>query len=357
MVEALPHLLPGGRALLADDSGEEVLEGARELGLEVMRWRRLDAVHPGGVEPGVAWPEAAGEPLDAALIRLPRARAAFDFALAGCMARLRPGASVLVYGAKDEGIASTPRRMTPWLEDVRTEANARRCRVLVGRVPGAGSDRSAGPASAGEPAPAPVAGANPAPAPASVSRPPAELEDWREERPVDLGWGEIPWVSYPGTFARGGVDAGTRLLLEHLPDLEPGQRVLDFAAGTGVIAAAVRHAEAGVELTLVEPDAPARLAATANVSSAEFASVGSWDEKGRWDRILSNPPYHVGKEETVEIIEDLIRRAPAALAPGGELRIVVQRRLPVEVMLLEEFEEVEVVADRGPHRVWKAARP
>lgn len=174
---------------------------------------------------------------------------------------------------------------------------------------------------------------------------------------MDLGWGEIPWVSYPGTFARGGVDAGTRLLLDHLPDVQAGQRVLDFAAGTGVLAAAVVHAAPGTAVTLVEPDAPARLAATANVPAAAFASVGSWYSGGPWERIVSNPPYHVGKEETLEIIEDLIRRAPGALAPGGELRIVVQRRLPVEVMLLEAFEEVEVVADRGPHRVWRAARP
>lgn len=327
MVEALPHLVPGGRVLLVDDSGEEAVTGTRELGLDVVRWRRTDAAHPGGVEVGTAWPDPSGDPLDAALIRLPRARAAFDFALAGSLTRLRPGARVLVYGARDEGIASTPRRMTPWLDDVRTETTARRCRVLVGRVPD----------------------------PAATS-PPSELEAWREEREVDLGWGPIPWVSYPGTFARGGVDAGTRLLVEHLPEVEPGQRVLDFAAGTGVLAAAVVHGQPEARITLVEPDAPARLAATANVPSADFAPVGSWDTAGPWDRIVSNPPYHVGKEETVEVIEDLVRRAPAALAPRGELRIVVQRRLPVEVMLLEAFEEVEVLADRGPHRVWRAAR-
>lgn len=349
MLDALPHLVPEGRVLLADDSGEDAFTGAREQGLEVVRWRRTDAVHPGGVEPGTPWPDPSEQPLDAALIRLPRARASFDFALAGCLSRLRPGAPVVVYGARDEGIASTPKRMKPWLEEVRTESTARRCRVLVGRVPGKGG----GPASAEltEPTPpAPAADRGPA-------RPPAELEAWREEGTVNLGWGEIPWVRYPGTFARGGVDAGTRLLVEHLPPFEAGQRVLDFAAGTGVVAAAVAHAEPGVALTLVEPDALARRAAARNVPSAAFAPVGSWDRGRPWDRILSNPPYHVGKEETLEIIEELIRRAAGALAAGGELRMVVQRRLPVEGMLLEGFEEVEPVADRGPHRVWRAARP
>jgi len=46
-----------------------------------------------------------------------------------------------------------------------------------------------------------------------------------------------------------------------------------------------------------------------------------------------------------------------ALAPGGELRLVVQRRLPVEALLRGAFGEVEALTDEGPHRVWRAARP
>jgi len=65
------------------------------------------------------------------------------------------------------------------------------------------------------------------------------------------GGGErLPWVTYPGLFASGGLDVMTAALLEALPDLPPTRgldcrersfRVLDACCGSGAIAAALRH--------------------------------------------------------------------------------------------------------------------
>ena len=315
---------PTGRILLVDHPPDTLPETLAALGPE--RWDRADT----GGRPGVAWPGGRTD-FDAALVRLPRSRDALAFALHATVAVTRPGAPVFVFGAKDEGIGSTGPRMTGLLDEVASLATGGRCRVLRGVRPET---------------------------PEGLR---ASLDAWREVEPLDLPWGRVEWVRYPGTFARAGVDPGTALLLEHLAEpggagpLPTGRRVLDVGAGTGLLAAGVRAADPGAELWLVEPDAPARAAAVENVPGARFAPTFGWAEAGPWHRVVSNPPYHQGKGETLQIVRGLIRGARVSLATDGELRLVIQRRHPVEDDLRAAFRRVDVVADRGPYRVWAAS--
>lgn len=319
MASALQSLEISGPVLVADDPLEDVCEALRSRGLHPVAWSRMD--RPGAE--GAPWPPPG--PFGAALIRLPRSRGALEFALHAAVSVTAPGGRILVYGATDEGIASTPGRMEPLLGTVATRANARRCRVLEGRR---------------LPDPPELRGS---------------LEAWREVGAVDLGWGPIPWVGYPGCFAGGRLDPGTALLLSHLPPLEPGERALDFGAGTGVLAAALTHRTPGARLAMVEPDALARAAGRENVPKADFLATDSWTEAGPFRAVVSNPPYHAGKSETLEVVEALVAGSARALAQGGELRMVIQRRLPAEAILRGHFKCVETVADAGPYRVWRAA--
>lgn len=322
MASALPGLGLEGPVLLVDDPRREAEAALEHAGLTCVRWSRSD----GPLGSGASWP--SGGPYAAALIRLPRSREALDFALHGACSVLRPGGRVLVYGAGDEGIASTPKRLAGLLADVAVRANARRCRVLEG-IFRPGADEA-------------VRGS---------------LHDWRRTEPLDLGWGPLTWTSYPGTFAAGGLDRGTALLLEHLPEVAEGGTVVDFGAGTGVLARGLVHADPGLRILLVEPDAPSRAAAAENVPGARFLPVPGWEAEGPFAAVVSNPPYHEGKAETLDVVDTLSRGSAGALSEGGDLRIVVQRRMAVEPILSRDFRIVEVLADRGPHRVWRAASP
>jgi 16S rRNA (guanine1207-N2)-methyltransferase len=165
-----------------------------------------------------------------------------------------------------------------------------------------------------------------------------------------------PWVSFPGLFAGGSLDPGTALLLDALPTIRSGSRVLDFGCGTGVIAAAVMGRSPEAVVDLLDADALAVEAAARNVPEAAGFLVG-WSlagASGPYDWIVSNPPFHEGKGETMRVLEDLAAAAPAHLTARGRLILVTQRRLPVGRLLEEQFRRVEVRAETSVFRVWAA---
>jgi 16S rRNA (guanine1207-N2)-methyltransferase len=256
-------------------------------------------------------------------VRMPRSRAALGFATRAAAPSLRPGGLLLVYGANDEGTGAVERELEALGGGAQTWAVGGRCRVVGG----------------------------------VVATPPDPLD---VEAIVDVArlhlphLGEREWVSFPGVFAAGRLDAGTELLLRTLGPLPGGSRVLDYGAGTGVIGA-VANALGAAHVTLLEPDALAAEAARRNVPDADVVEAAGWPPLAgnRFDLILSNPPYHRGKAETVQPVLEFATGVGQHLTPAGRARFVVQRRLPVERPLRELFEVVEVIADEGPFRVWE----
>jgi len=315
------RVLPGlpsvhdGPLLLAGEPSAGVDVGD---GRDLVRWDRMASSR--GV--GSTLPSASG--MAVAAIRMPRSRAALDFMVRAVAPTLRDGGLLMVYGANDEGTGAATRELGELGIEARTWATGGRCRAIGGVL---------------EASPMPI-----------------DLGDVACVAPIDLPHvGEREWLGYPGVFAAGRLDAGTRLLLRTLSAIAPGIRVLDYGAGTGIIGAVVE--ELGAErVTLLEPDALAAAAARRNVPDARVVEGAGWRVLGkeRFDLVVANPPYHQGKAETVQPVLDFIRGAPDHLEPHGRLRFVVQRRLPVEHELSRWFERVEVVADEGPYRVWEA---
>ena len=74
----------------------------------------------------------------------------------------------------------------------------------------------------------------------------------------------------------------------------------------------------------------------------------------RYDLIVSNPPYHNGKDWSEDVIKIMIEGGTQHLNLGGKLIFVVQRRLKMEGLLSAHFETVEVLADSDIYRVWCA---
>ncbi|GAB5387318.1 MAG: class I SAM-dependent methyltransferase [Alphaproteobacteria bacterium] len=241
-----------------------------------------------------AWPEPGLWPR--IILRLPKAKAEQDM-LIGCLAsRLKVDGSLLIAAANDEGAKSLPKRMKPLWAEVDTVALGKRCRVL----------RLSGPAQTE-----------------------FDANDWQITHQI-LG---RDWASWPGLFAAGRIDAGTALLIDHLPDqLVENARVLDFACGTGILAAHLAHRHPTITPVCLDNDMLALTATRLNLPQAvtKAADHANPAKLGKFELILSNPPFHTGKGEDHAMLADLVQAIPHMLSPRGEARLVVQSKLRLD---------------------------
>ena len=320
LIGVLPDIASGSIPLVAGSTDAHLGSALQTTGAHLALWTR----RTGSDVTATAWP--AHGAYTSAFVRMPKSKQELDFILDAVASELAADAPITVFGANDEGIRSAGARLDRFVEGVTTLDTRRHCRVITG------------------PRRAEIAGLR------------GHLADWRQVASIDLGAGPRPWIVYPGLFAHGRLDDGTRLLLTHLPTLAPGAHVLDYAAGAGIIAAAVRERHATAQLDLIDSDALALMAARENVPDARLVAGDRLRTLGaqRYDAILSNPPIHDGVAENLVVLERLVAQAPAHLAIGGVLQFVVQRRVKVRPLLEAAFSAIEMLADDGRFTVWRA---
>ena len=136
-------------------------------------------------------------------------------------------------------------------------------------------------------------------------------------------------VTDRGVFARGRIDAGTKLLLLDGPAPVPTDRhLVDLGAGYGPIALtlATRNPEATV--WAVEINERARQlcrtnAETAGLTNIEVVAPTELPDDTPIDRLWSNPPIRIGKQALHDLLAGWLDR----LTPRGSAHLVVQKHL------------------------------
>jgi 16S rRNA (guanine1207-N2)-methyltransferase len=132
--------------------------------------------------------------------------------------------------------------------------------------------------------------------------------------------------AYGGAFAGPTIDIGTRFLIGSLPDRLPDD-VVDFACGTGVVAATIALRHPSVRVYASDQSAAAVASARETVAAngvAERVDVVRDDllssrADGSASFIALNPPFHVGGAVTQDIAPRLFADAARVLRSGGEL--------------------------------------
>ncbi len=270
-------------------------------------------------------PLAEGEGYDMALVLASRHRGESELRVAEALDRVRPGGLIVVAGAKDDGIASLLKRVSAlvtvdgklpkfhgiafWLTHPRDAADA--------------------------------------------------IAALRSGNPETLVDGRFHVA--PGMFSAGGVDRGSQLLADHLPDDIKGA-VADFCTGWGFLGSVLAERfPAMTTLDLYEADFAALEAARRNLAGVPSARF-FWHDlvteavEGRYDSVVMNPPFHTSRRAEPEIGQAMIGAAAKALKRGGRLFMVANRQLPYEQTLAAAFARHRQLFADGKFKIFEAVR-
>ncbi len=155
----------------------------------------------------------------------------------------------------------------------------------------------------------------------------------------------------PGVFASGKLDAASKVLLEHLPNTA-AKRVLDIGAGYGALGGIL--ALEGANVTMLEDDwfsvqSIERTLKLNNLTARVLHSDvdASLEQDAKFDLIVMNPPFHVGKDVILDVALEFIEAAKRHLTAHGEVWLVANHFLPYEPALAGFGRVREVARDRG----------
>ena len=138
----------------------------------------------------------------------------------------------------------------------------------------------------------------------------------------------LKFVTDAGVFSKGGIDYGSRLLIETM-EAADGSDVLDMGCGYGPIGLFAAALWPRSTVTMVDKNSRAvdlawenaRMNGLKNVrvmQSDLYAGVA----QDTFDTVLTNPPIRAGKSVVFQIYEGAVER----LKPGGELWVVIQKK-------------------------------
>lgn len=263
-------------------------------------------------------PTIPDERFDAALVLCGRHRGENEVRVAAALERVVPGGRIVVAGGKEDGIVSLRKRLGG-LTDI--EGGMPKFHGVAFWFPRPGDA-------------APL------------------IEALRTENGGRLVEGRFHTA--PGMFSHERLDAGSRLLIEHLPANLAGT-VADFCAGWGALAAAVADRYPAVRvLDLYEADFASLDAARRNLAGAGRDLGFFWHDLAadpiakRYDAIVMNPPFHQGRAADPGIGKDMVRAASGALRKGGRLLMVANQQLPYEDLIAKLFaRHAEIARERG----------
>jgi hypothetical protein len=190
------------------------------------------------------------------------------------------------------------------------------------------------------------------------------------------------WTTYPGFFAKGGLDIMTSFLLESTIDSKtnefkkgvwnddeaskPCKRIMDFCCGSGVIGYVLKNVvkKRLKMLSMLDCDSVTLVAAKKNLllssnddDDAATISFSLSDGlplkamKKKCDLIFTNPPVHYGSKPDFSVLTDMFLRLENCLAKkkspssSSACFCVCQRYVPIEALLKRSRRDVKIAAD------------
>lgn len=168
-----------------------------------------------------------------------------------------------------------------------------------------------------------------------------------------IGYAGREYQQYYGVFSADHIDYATQWLLEQwavhpeLRELNPAT-ILDLACGNGIIGGELLRRYPQAVLTATDDSLlaveSARLNLPAERSTVRYNHTLDALGDDSQDQVVTNPPFHFGHENNIEVSLGLFRQAHRVLRPGGHLVVVANRHLNYAVHLGGIYREVRELA-------------
>ena len=153
-------------------------------------------------------------------------------------------------------------------------------------------------------------------------------------------------------------------MLSFLSRHKSSTRVVDLGCGSGAIGLFLAHRWPESQIKLYDRSALAVIAARESVSLnnlenvSVFASPVEAIPREPWHGlIVSNPPFHQGKETRTDLIVSFAQAARRLMRPGATFLAVANRHLPYRKALNEVFHSVEIAWEDNAFCIWRSKGP
>jgi 16S rRNA (guanine1207-N2)-methyltransferase len=275
---------------------------------------------------------------DVVAIRIPTEKLALLQLLADAFALLRVGGRCCIAGATNEGIKSAATLLTSIFGNATvlgTESGHRA--VMAVRRAGGAADPT-------------------------VLESPFLAHDAFREFDVTLRGTPLHLFSRPGVFSWEHLDEATAILAAVM-DVRPGDDVLDLGCGSGPLGLLAARLSGTGRVRLLDVDAEAVRCAQRAIDAAALTNctalcsdVGDAVREERFDVVVTNPPFHVGKGTDLDVPAQFIVDAHQVLRAGGRLALVANRTLPYEKLVHDTFGNLVTLHDGPRFKVLGARR-
>ena len=275
---------------------------------------------------------------DVVAIRVPQEKLALLQLLRDAFGILKVGGACYLAGANNEGVKPAARALERIFGNAAVLAHGGGHRVVV-------AEKRAD-----------------SPADASDLADPLLRPDVFHELDVVLRGRTFRLFSRPGVFSWDHLDEATGILADHI-EVSAGDSVLDLWCGSGPLGVLAATLADDVRVTMVDADAEAvrsaaRSAEAAGIRDARLltSDVASAVLGERFDLVVTNPPFHVGKATSLDLPLRFIADGWEVLAPGGRLFLVANRTLPYEQAIRHRFGNLRTLHDGQRFKVLSAVR-
>jgi len=169
--------------------------------------------------------------------------------------------------------------------------------------------------------------------------------------------------NHANIFSHKNLDIGTRFFLEHLPQDNKYQQVVDLGCGNGVVGLMFSEKNPNAQLYFVDESFMAVASAEENFKQAVTTVNASFQagdaltdfEDKSMDLILCNPPFHQQNTIGGHIALRMFEQSKNVLKPSGELWVIGNRHLGYHASLKKFFSKVEVMVSNAKFVIIKAS--